>query len=104
MSQYLNVGQEDLQISATWAEDLTGYTAKLWYYREEDGPDSKVGKTAVLIAGASSSQTYYDFIDGDDPFMEEGYYVFFFEIEKDSRPRCSRPIRRYVHAKGTGWN
>jgi hypothetical protein len=101
--QYLNVGQNDLRIEATWNEDLTGYAAKLYYYREKAGEETEVEKNAMVTAGETTSVTYVDFEAADDPFAEDGYYIFSFEIEKDGRSRRCRPIRRYVHIKGQGW-
>lgn len=100
--QYLNVGQNDLHVEAIWYEDLTGYAAKLRYCAEGDDPDAAAEETATVIPGAMTSLTSFDFASDDNPFSASGYYLFWFEITKDSRTRSSRPVRRLVHAKGTG--
>ena len=100
--QYLNVGQNDLRISAIWAEDLTGYTAKLYYYPLGDGVAAEVEKVATVTPGAAESTTSYDFEVGENPFAKSGWYVFSFEITKDGRSRRCRPIRRYVNVAGEG--
>jgi len=101
-AQYLNVSQNDLQVSATWAEDLTGYTAKLYYYPLADGVAAEVSKDATVTPGADESTTHYDFLDTEDPFAKSGWYVFSFKITKAGRTRRCRPIRRYVNVEGEG--
>lgn len=101
-AQYLNVSQNDLQVSATWAEDLSGYMAKLYYYPLVDGVDAKAEKNATVTPGASESTTHYDFLEADDPFEKSGWYVFYFKITKSGRSRSCRPIRRYVNVAGEG--
>ena len=98
---YLHVGQTDLIVRFTWYEDLTGYTAKLFYRKE--GATTETEKTATLTPGAESSVTEYIFAGADaTPFPTVGWYTFEFEITGGGRSRRCRPIRRYAHAKGSG--
>ncbi len=97
---YLNVGQEDLRISSTWQEDLTGYVAKLKWYLESAGVAGEAEKSATVSAGASESTVFFDIVATAGLFSVEGYYVFSFEITKSNRSRRCKPRRYYVNAAG----
>jgi hypothetical protein len=97
---YLNVTQKDLQIQSIWAEDLTGYSSEMFFYKKSDGVGSEIPKTATVTPGASESTVVYTFLAGDTVFDEDTTYVFSFEITKASRSRRCKPITAKISADG----
>jgi len=98
---YLHDAQTDLAFQYDFAQDLTGYTAVMYYYKQEDGNDDRATVTCTVTVVTSVlsyvrySQTSALFTDHDCDYIA---YVGL--TSSTALKRSSNPVVIHVNKEG----
>ena len=101
MAEYINVGQDDLRIQFTFAEDLSGYAGVIYVYRKDDGIATASSGTATITATTAESLVYYDVPTGNTIIGSSGVWIFYTKItDAGGKSRTAEPVEMFVNVVG----
>lgn len=97
---YIHADQEDLAFRFSLDEDLTGYTGVMYYYRREDGNDSRA--TVACTVTATSTISYLQHIQTTAllSVYDTDYIMYVGLTSSTSLVRSTSPVAVHVNREG----
>ena len=100
-TKYIHASQDDLKIRFDFTEDLTSYTATMYYFKEADGNANRSTVTATITVVTSVlAYVSYTFTTALFTATDANYYVYMGLTSSSNTTRSSAPVVIPVNTEG----
>ena len=100
---YIHASQSDLAFRFSLDEDLTGYAAVMYYYKQDDGNSTRATVTCTVTA--TSTISYCQYIQSTTPgailtTYDADYILYLGLTASTTLTRSSSPVAVHVNEEG----